>query len=183
MKLKLLLGSFFLFAFVTANAYEVNGDLEVKWTGYKTEKKVPVSGTFNEIKLDISKNENFEDFLKSAKVKINTLTFDSGLEVRNKSIITTLFSLKSSEEIRGVIKNVNTSSKTLILNLTMNEVKKDVFLSYEVKNGMLIAKGLIDILDYSLDESFAKFAKECFILHQGKSYSEVNIEFVLPFKN
>lgn len=183
MKLKLMLGLFFLFTFVSANAYELNGDLKVKWTGYKTEKKVPVSGTFNEIKLEILKNENFGDFLKSAKVKINTLTFDSGLEVRNKSIISTLFSLKSSEEIRGIITKVNTSNKTLVLNLTMNDVKKDVVLNYELENGNIVAKGLIDILDYSMNESFAKFAKECFDLHAGKSYSEVNIEFTLPFKN
>ncbi len=182
MKLKLLLGILSLFAFVWVNAYELNGDLKVKWTGYKTEKKVPVSGTFNEIKLNIMKNDNLEDFLTSADVKINTLSFDSGLDVRNKSIVSTLFSLKSSEEIRASIVEVDINKKTLVLHLTMNEVSKDISLTYKLEDGNIIAKGLIDILDYSMSESFAKFAKECFDLHAGKSYSEVNIEFTLPFK-
>ncbi len=52
MKLKLLFSICFLFTLLTANAYEINGDLQVKWTGYKTEAKAPVSGTFNDIKLE-----------------------------------------------------------------------------------------------------------------------------------
>ncbi len=112
--------------------------------------------------MKISKNDDFKDFLKSAKVKINTLSFDSGLEVRNVSIITTLFSLKSSEEIKGFIVKVDSDKKTLILNLSMNEVVKEVPMTYTIENGNIIASGVIDVLDYSLSESFAKFAKRVF---------------------
>lgn len=183
MKIKLLIGIFFLFAFVSLNAYELDGDLKVEWTGYKTEKKVGVSGTFKKVDLQIKRNEDFANFLKSAEVEIDSLSLESGLEVRNKSMVNTLFSLKSSEKILAFISEVNTNTKSLTLKLTMNEVTKTVPMKYEIKDKKVVASGVIDILDFSMSESFAKFAKECFDLHKGKSFSEVTIAFELPFKN
>jgi hypothetical protein len=182
MKTKLILGLTLLFALVSANAYELNGDLNLKWTGFKTAQKVGVSGTFKNVEFKISKNDDFAEFLKSANVKIDTLSFDSGLDVRNKSIVSTLFSLKSSENILATISKVDMKNKTLTLKLTMNEVTKNVPMTYYINKGSIIAKGQIDILDYNMSDSFAKFAKACFDLHEGKSYSEVHIAFTLPFK-
>ncbi|RXJ99077.1 hypothetical protein CRU98_06865 [Arcobacter sp. CECT 8986] len=182
MKIKLLIGVFCLFSFISLNAYELNGDLKVQWTGYKTEDKVGVSGSFKDIKLDIKKSDDFVEFLKSANVEINTLTLDSGLEVRNKSMISTLFSLKSSQKIKATISEVDEDSHTLTMKLTMNEVTKDVSMRYMIKDRKFRAKGEIDILDYNMNDSFAKFAKECFDLHKGKTFSEVTVAFELPFK-
>jgi len=64
----------------------------------------------------------------------------------------------------------------------MNEVTKTVPMKYEIKDKKVVASGVIDILNFSMSESFAKFAKECFDLHNGKSFSEVTISFELPFK-
>ncbi|RXJ86830.1 YceI family protein [Arcobacter sp. CECT 8985] len=182
MKMKLLASIFLLFAFVSANAYELNGDLRVQWTGYKTEKKVGVSGSFKDVKLEIKSSDDFSKFLKSANVKINTLSLDSGLEVRNKSMVSTLFSLKSAEEITASIIEVDADTNNLVLQVTMNGVTNDVSMQYMIKDSKVMAKGEIDILDYHMSEPFAKFAKECFDLHKGKTFSEVTIAFELPFK-
>jgi len=182
MKKTLLAGLSLCVVLASANAYELNGDLGVKWTGFKTAKKVGVSGTFKDITLQIQKSDDLSIFLQSSKVEINTASFDSGLDVRNKSIVSTLFSLKSSEKIMGSISEVNEKDKTLRLELIMNEATKSIPMSYEMKDGKITVKGEIDILDFSMSQSYAKFAKECFTLHEGKSYSEVNIEFTLPFK-
>lgn len=182
MKKKLLAGLGLCLVLVSANAYELNGDLDVKWTGYKTAKKVGVSGTFNDIKLQIQKSDDLATFLKSSKVQISTASFESFLDVRNKSIISTLFALKSSETIMGSISTVNTEDKTLRLKLTMNEVTKSIPMSYVINDGKITVEGQIDILDFSMSQSYINFAKECFDLHEGKSYSEVDIEFILPYK-
>lgn len=183
MKLKMIVAIVLLFSFIGAGAYEVDGDLEVKWTGFKTEKKVGVSGTFNDIKLNIKKSSNFAQFLKSAKVKIASASLESGLVSRNNSIVSTLFSLSTSKEITGTISKVNSANKTLTLSLIMNKVAKKVPMTYVVKDSKIVAKGKIDILSFDMKKPFELFAKECFTLHEGKSYTDVNIEFTLPYKN
>ncbi|MDZ7819441.1 MAG: YceI family protein [Aliarcobacter sp.] len=171
------------FAFLSnLNAYELNGDLGVKWTGFKTEKKAPVSGTFNEINLNIKNSDKLSDFLTSAKVKITTASFESKNPERNTSIVSTLFSLASSKMIEGTITKVDEKAKTLILDVTMNQVTKAIPMTYEIIEGNIIAKGTIEILDFNMKDSFLAFAKKCAELHENKSYTDVNIEFTIPFK-
>jgi C4-type Zn-finger protein len=180
---KTLLLSIFAFSLVSnLNAYELNGDLGVKWTGFKTEKKVAVSGTFNDIKLDIKNSDKLTDFLTSAKVKITTASFESKNPERNASIVSTLFSLASSKNIEGTITKVDEKAKTLTLDVTMNEVTKAIPMTYEIVEGNIVAKGTLEILDFNMKDSFLAFAKKCAALHENKSYSDVNIEFTLPFK-
>ncbi len=169
--------------FITSlNAYELNGDLDVKWTGYKTEAKAPVSGGFNTVKFDITSSDNLSDFLKSSKVTIDSRSLESKNAFRNNNIISTLFSLASSETIEGSISKVDEKNKTLVLDVTMNNITKNVPMNYELLNGKIIAKGSIDILDYNLKDSYLAYAKKCASFHQNKSFSDVGIEFSIPFK-
>ncbi|MGA1939383.1 YceI family protein [Arcobacter sp. YIC-310] len=163
-------------------AYEQNGDLQVKWTGFKTEKKAPVSGSFKDISLNIKKADELSSFLKSANVKIKTASFDSKNPFRDKNITSTLFSLATAQTIEGSISDVDTQKQMLTLNLTMNEVTNKVPMKYEIKDNSIIAKGTIEILDYKMKDSFMQFAKKCAGFHQNKSFSDVNIEFTLPYK-
>lgn len=181
---KILLTSIFTFALITnLNAYELNGDLLIKWTGFKTMEKAPVSGTFKDIKVEIKENKDLEEFLKSAKVTIKTASFDSKNEYRDNNITSTLFSLATSKQIIASISKVNVKDRALNLKLTMNETTKDVPMRFEILNDLIYAKGKIDILDYNLKNSFLAFAKKCASYHENKSYSDVEIEFSLPYKN
>ena len=167
---------------VNLNAYEVNGDLGVKWTGFKTEKKAPVSGTFKDINLSIEKNDDLSKFLTSAKVEIKTASFDSKNPFRDKNITSTLFSLATSEAIMGSIKSVDVENKKLVLNVTMNEVSKEVAMSYDIKNSQIVAKGTVEILDFDMKNPFMAFAKKCAGFHGNKSFSDVDVEFTIPYK-
>jgi len=179
----ILLSTAVLLSLLTSSyAYELNGDLQVKWTGFKTEKKAPVSGTFNDINLNISKSDDLSTFLKSAKVEITTKSFESKNPARNENIITTLFSLATSKIIEGSISSVDTKNKELTLELIMNEVKNNVTMKYTIEDGKINAKGTIDILNYKMEEPYMKFAQKCASFHNNKSYSDVNIEFTLPYK-
>lgn len=180
---KLILGVFVSFCMISfSHAYELDGELGVKWTGFKTEKKAPVSGSFKDINLAISKADDLKSFLKSAKVKIDALSFDSKNPFRDKNITSTIFSLKSAETILASVVDVNSEKKMLNVALTMNEITKKIPMTYEIKDSKIIAKGSIEILDFALKESFLAFAKKCAAFHQNKSFSDVNIEFTLPFK-
>ncbi|AXK48540.1 hypothetical protein CRU87_08095 [Aliarcobacter trophiarum LMG 25534] len=182
MKKKILLSVLAFGLASSLNAYELNGDLGVKWTGFKLASKVGVSGTFNTINLDIKKSESLTEFLKSAKVKIDTKSFESNDAGRNNSIVSTLFSLASSKTIEGTILSVDETKKSLVLNLVMNETTKPITMSYEINDGKVVAKGVIDILDFNMKSSYEAFSKVCSALHENVSYSDVNIEFTLPFK-
>jgi len=180
---KILLSSILAFGLVSSlNAYELNGDLGVKWTGFKTEKKAPVSGTFKEINLNITKSDDLSEFLKSAKVDIATASFDSKSPSRDKNITSTLFSLATSKTINSSIVAVDVAKKSLTLEVVMNEVKKEVPMTYEMINNNIVAKGSIEILDFDMKNPFMAFAKKCAVFHQNKSYSDVNIEFSIPYK-
>lgn len=180
---KLLISSALTLGLIsTLNAYELNGDLEVKWTGFKTEKKAPVSGTFNNVKLDIKSSDDLATFLKSSIVTIETKSLESKNPGRNLNITSTLFALSTAKEIKGSIELVDTTKNELILNVVMNEVQKQVPMKYEITEGVIMAKGSIDILDFDMESSYLAFAKKCGALHQNKSFSDVNIEFKIPFK-
>lgn len=180
---KLLLTSVLSLGLLTSlNAYELNGDLGVKWTGFKTEKKAPVSGSFNNIKLDIKSSDNLSTFLKSSMVTIESDSLESKNPGRNLNMTSTIFMLATSKIIKGSISEVNEADKKLTLIVTMNEVSNSVPMSYEIAEGKIVAKGTIDILDYDMKSSFMAFAKKCGALHQNKSFSDVNIEFTIPYK-
>jgi polyisoprenoid-binding protein YceI len=180
---KILLASLLSITLVSSLcAYELNGDLGVKWTGFKTEKKLPVSGTFNSIKLEIKSSDNLSDFLKSSNVLIQTNSIESKNPERNNNMTSTLFALASAEVIEGNISDVNEDEKTLILNVTMNEVTNPVRMDYIIENGNIVASGGIDILDFSMQNSYMAFAKKCAVLHENKSFSDVDIEFTIPYK-
>ncbi len=180
---KIILSSILALGLVSSlNAYELNGDLGVKWTGFKTAKKVGVSGTFKDIKLSITKTDKLADFLKSAKVEIDAMKIDSKLPFRDKNITSTLFSLASAKTVTGSISNVDESKKTLVLDVTMNSITKQVPMTYTLEAGKIIAKGTLEILDFDMKSSFDAFAKKCGGFHAGKTFSDVDVEFTLPYK-
>lgn len=64
----------------------------------------------------------------------------------------------------------------------MNQTTKPITMSYEIIDSKVVAKGVIDILDFNLATSYKAFTEVCGALHENVSYSDVNIEFTLPFK-
>ncbi|WP_419678274.1 YceI family protein [Aliarcobacter lanthieri] len=182
MKNKILL-SLLAFGLISSlNAYELNGNLIVKWTGYKLASKVGVSGTFNKINFDIKKSDNLSEFLKSSKVKIESNSLESNDPTRNSNITSTLFSLASANFIEGEISSVDEKNKILILDVIMNGIKNSTTMAYEINDESIVAKGVIDILDFDMKKSYEAFTKICGALHENVSYSDVNIEFTIPFK-
>lgn len=162
------------------SAYELNGALGVKWTGFKLASKVGVSGGFNSVDLEIKPSDSLAQFLKSAKVSIDATSLESNDKGRNENIVSTLFA--STKEIKATISSVDESTKTLILDVNMNGVSVPTKMSYVVDSGKIVANGSIDILDFDMKDPFLAFAKKCASFHEGVSYSDVNIEFIISYK-
>jgi len=115
-------------------------------------------------------------------VTIEATSLESKNPGRNLNMTSTLFSLASSKLIKGTILEVNEMKKSLTLNVTMNEVTKAIPMMYEISDSKIVAKGSIDILNFDMKSSFMAFAQKCAALHQNKSFSEVGIEFTIPYK-
>lgn len=164
-------------------AYSANGDLKVTYTGYKTQKKVGVPGTFKTIKLTSSENANFADFAKSLNVEIDGGSVDTKMKIRDVKIAG-IFTESQTPQITAKILDVKGDEKagTFSIEINMNKNAKTYDFPYSVENNQITAKGKIDILEFAMNKSFDSFAKKCKALHSGKTWSEVGVEFKLPIK-
>lgn len=167
---------------LSAFAYEAS-TINVNWIGYKTQAKAGVPGTFDSVKLDIQKSDDFKTFLNSAKVSIDSSSLNSKMKFRDTNIVTTLFKLSSAKEISAVVKKVNgdISKGSLDVEIMMNKNTKTIPMNYTVEANKLTATGSIDILDFAMNDSFAAFAAKCKPFHAGKTWTEVTVSFELPF--
>ena len=166
-----------------ALAYEASS-VNVNWTGYKTQAKGPVGGTFDKVNLKIEKNDDFAKFLSSASVSIDPYSLNSKMPFRDNNITSTLFKVANVNEIKAMVKKVNGDNKagTLDVEITMNNKSKVIPMEYKVEASTLKAQGKIEILDFAMNESFNAFATKCKPFHAGKTWSEVGVAFELPFK-
>jgi len=169
--------------------YSTNGKLEVVATGYKTAKKVGVSATFADVKFMYKANKNFATFLKSMNVDINALSVsvlsneEQQLKSDNVAMIFKKENGAKSSKIMAKIVDVKGDDKKGMLNIsiTMNEVTKVVSFPYNVKDGKIMAKASINVLDFMLHDSFNEFAKALIELHENRSWTEVGLKLTIPF--
>lgn len=110
--------------------------------------------------------------------------WDPGIPmIRNMNVVNGLFkSFASPGKIHAKIDKIE--GDTLQLAITMNDVTKTLPMKITEKNGQLHAKGTLDIIkDFNGSKAFAKFERVCTqAFHKGKSWSDIEFEFVVPVK-
>ncbi len=57
---------------------------------------------------------------------------------------------------------------------------KNILLSYQFENNILLLKGKMDVLDFALNKQLEAINKACFDLHKGKTWSEVALSIEVP---
>ncbi len=163
-------------------------------TGYGAKDKSYIVSAITFKKFDVTSKGN----LLGTKVSIDPLSVDTSKDlnnglgdnwpaafaaVRNGNIINGFFNnLKTKGNVTTEIIAVGT--KNLNLKVTMNGVSKVVKLDYSINtDGLLTAKGKLDIVDFNANDAFKKFAELCTVaFHQGKSWSEISLEFSVKTK-
>ncbi|WP_127716841.1 YceI family protein [Halobacteriovorax sp. HLS] len=180
MKLSLLL-LFFTFPSL-ANCYQLdNKSVSIKWTSYKTAKKVGVSGTFKKVTFKTDKKQkSINSILKSAHFSIDTDSVSTKDLGRDKKIAKFFFStMTGGSKITGKTKELK--KKSIVMTFNINGKSVDVPLSYSVKKNSLEAKGVIDVFDFSLNKQLAALNKACFAKHEGKTWNDVAIQINAKF--
>jgi polyisoprenoid-binding protein YceI len=163
------------------------GAMNVEWTAYKTAKKVGVSGTFESVtyKPVAKSGENFRSILVGSSVSIDTKSVNTKHESRDATLSKFFFEMMSQKNIEAKIVDIKADKSekgaprrgVLSVEIEMNGIKKTVPMKYSFSDGLFAAEGVIDILDFKADKALASIAKECFDLHEGKTWSEVSIGF------
>ena len=183
--MKKTIGKLFLASAIMTSVYAYEAsEVNVGFIGYKMQTKVGVPGVFDQAKLDIKSDVDFTKFLTSANVTIDISTLNTKMRMRDNNITSTLFKVANIKEIKAkVVKVTGDEMKgTVDVEIDMNNTKKVIPMTYVSKDGVLTAEGAIDVIDFTMTESLAAFAKKCKPFHAGKTWSEVSVSFTLPFK-
>jgi polyisoprenoid-binding protein YceI len=185
------LGLFFVFVFMLGSVstgvasteesrtcrYRVLTDtMKVQFTGFKTTEKVPVSGTFKNVKLNAPKiSHSVSELLLNSNATIDFLSVFTDNDARDWNLREHFFKkIKNYKKVQGKIRTTQGSNHkgTAVLGLNLNGRTKDVTMEYvtEPKNAntvLLRLNGELDILDFKMNRALASISQACFELHKG----------------
>lgn len=148
-------------------------DTKVTWTAFKTPSKAGVKGSFTTLGFAKQvQGKTIAEAITNASFDIDTKSVSTGDKGRDATIVENFF-FKGDLKISGNVESFE--RKKLVMNLKMNDVTKKVPLAYEINGNKVTAKGFIDILDFNGSKALAALNKACGALHEGKTWSDVEI--------
>jgi len=184
MKLFLALNFIFLnLTFADCNFSMTAEDFEANWTAFKTPSKVGVGGRFREmgLKKEAYKGKSLSSILEGKEYKINTRSIWTRNAARDAKIIKYFFTgFKGGFVISGKIKEFD--DEDMLMSVKMNGVEKDIPMKVKVDESFLTATGTIDVFDFALSDNLKAINRACKALHQGKTWSDVDLELKVNFK-
>lgn len=168
------------------------GTVGVNWKAYKTAAKIGVGGIFNDVVYTAAAKEgkNFKEILVGSSLVINTNSVNSKNEGRDLKLVNAFFKVLNQDTITAKIVDIKPGARetgkpktgTLIIDITMNSVTKQVPLKYSYDKGTMKGEGFIDLFDFSASKALVSINKACFDLHHGKTWNDVSIGFEMPIK-
>ncbi len=181
---KILLGLSLLSALAFGECtFERDGEPLVKWTAYKTPAKKAVSGSFRAVSIKGSESEkSLEKLLVGTEVFVQTNSVDSKNGGRDVKLVTYFFNILSDSNIKAKITVLkgNEEHGNMFIDITMNSLRRQIPMSYSIEEGMMMAVGYIDLSEFKALHAIDSINRACFELHEGKTWSDVKVEFKLP---
>lgn len=163
--------------------YSYNSSSSVlEWTAYKFSDKTEVKGTFNDIKIEgLENSEDPKKLIESLKFVIQTASVETQNVERNGKIASKFFGTMSTQTISGKVKNLKKNGKAIV-QIEMNDVKKNVEGDYTLEDGHFTFSATIDVLDWNGGHAIEMLNTICKDLHKGpdgvsKLWSEVGLSF------
>lgn len=166
------------------SCFEASSDnFRLEWTAYKTPLKAPVSGKFRNLGVnDKIKGKSVKDFLQGITFNIDTASTSTRNTGRDAKIVKFFFQkMAGGINIKG--KTLKYEKKVLKVAITMNNKSVIVPLKVEIKDDIIEANGVIDILDFNMTESLAGINKACNELHEGKTWNDVAVKLTIYYTN
>lgn len=180
----ILLVSFSVFA---DNHCELQKDsAKVSWTAYKTPLKAGVGGALDKVEITgKTKGDGVSQIVKGITLNIeaNVKSVNTKNKARDIKIANFFFgTMEGGSKIVAKGKDM-VKDKKIVIDLTMNGVTKEAQLKYSFKKGILVAEGVIDVLDWAMNDELKAINKACFAKHEGKTWSDVAIKLEAKFNS
>lgn len=159
--------------------------IEMYWVGYKLANKTAVKGSFSNVSYKLKKKEgSIKEMLEGASAKITLSNLSVANPVAKKNLTEGFFSKFASPKIDVKIIQVmeGENQGTLLAKVSMNKKSQLIPMQYTITDGKLQAKGVIDILSFKLDKALESLIKVCGSLHQGYTWTQVEIGFSAPLQ-
>ncbi len=160
------------------------------FTAFKTAKKVGVNGTFDGIVFKFGKKQDsIASTLEGASATMEAMNINLGDATKNESLKKNFFSKfnkdKKNQQLikvtfRNVIEGENTG--TILASVSMNNRSQKIPMQYTIKDDTIEVKGVLDVLDFGLAEQFKSLSLGCKDLHEGLTWSQVEISIKAPLK-
>lgn len=154
------------------------------WTAYKFANKTAVKGTFSDMQFKFSNGSGISGTLVGATAKASLDKVSTGNPVSEENLTLGFFQKFEGKDIRVKIEQVieGENQGTVLAKITMNKKMQLVPMQYEIKDNQLVAKGVIDVLSFKLNTALESLAKVCKDLHEGYTWSQVEVGFIIPLK-
>ncbi len=152
----------------------------LKWTAYKFTKRAGVSGTFNHIAVNNTKDaDNAFDVLVGADFSIHTPSVNSGNAERDPKLVKFFFEqLADTEMIKGKIVSVN--GEDAVVTIIMNGKSVDVVGKVTVEGNKVSLSTSVDMADFEGLDAIASLNEVCSAKHtdedgESKLWPDVDI--------
>jgi len=152
----------------------------VKWTAYKTTKKVGVGGEFTTVNFNEKSGATPQEALNDLTFSIPISSLFTDNDVRDSKLKVSFFgAMLNTTFLKGTIK---VDHNSYAASITMNGVTKDLPLEVSITEERRVnLKGTMDLKNWNALEALASLNKVCFDLHKGddgvsKTWEDVAIE-------
>ena len=170
---------------VTSSAFGActyhNENTKVTWTAFKTYAKAGVGGSFDKTLFTPKTAPSIDGVLTGSRISITTASVNTGNAGRDATLVESFFKVQNTATIDAVISSAK-EGKALV-EITMNNVRKTIPMSYTINGDKITGKGVIDLADFTMLPSLSAINKACFDLHQGKTWQDVEIGFEMAIKS
>ncbi len=182
---KIALSLILLASFAQANcSFSKPTNVDVTWKAFKTPLKKGVGGHFTKLNYSssVKSAHSLNELLAGATVNIDVTSVDSKNAGRDVKLLNEFFKKMAGPDIKAKIislKRDKDARKTglVTISVTMNGVTREVPMRYTFNSRVLSANGVIDLVDFDATSALQSINKACYALHQGKTWSDVNIGF------
>lgn len=154
---------------------------QVKWTGYKTPKKVGVQGTFDSVIVNgFTPGPDPVAAMEGVTFELVTSSTETQDSARNAKIVTYFFNtMLNTESITGSIKSLTGTAKAGkgVIALKMNDVELDLPVDYKIDNNTeVMISGTMDVAAWNAKSSLDSLTKVCYEKHEGITWPEVEVK-------